>query len=123
MTVKEAARAPRLSTQARASTSRQPLKAAWASGKSQILPIAACRRRNNRGLVAVNVAAGIDQHTPVDDDLVDIGAVAERDQPASWIEQRLQMGMGQVDDGEIGGCARRDRPEVRPLDDARPRSP
>src|SRR5882757_10930030 len=36
-------------------------------------------RRNDRRLVAVNVAAGIDQHAPIDDDLVDIGAVRQRD--------------------------------------------
>ena len=59
----------------------------------------------------------IDQHTPVNNDLVDIGAVAKRDQPAPRIEQWLQMGMGQIDDGEVGGCARRDDPEIRSLDD------
>jgi len=64
----------------------------------------------------VKIPAGIDQHAPVNDDLVDIGAVTKRDQSAPRIEQRLQMRMGQVDDGEVGGRARRDGPEIRPLD-------
>ena len=65
----------------------------------------------------MKVSAGIDEHAPVDDDLIDIGAIAERDQAAPRVEQRLQMRMGQIDDGEVGGGARRDRAEIRPLDD------
>jgi hypothetical protein len=39
----------------------------------------------------MNIAAKIDEHTPIDNDLVDIGAVAQRDSSAPRIEQRLQV--------------------------------
>lgn len=73
--------------------------------------------RRDRGFIAMNETAGIDEHAAVDHDLVDIGAVGECDQCAPDIEQRLQMRVGQIDDGEIGGRPRRDPAEIGPLDD------
>ncbi|MGY4367724.1 hypothetical protein ACVW1A_003789 [Bradyrhizobium sp. LB1.3] len=72
---------------------------------------------HDRRLVGAEITAGIDQHAAVDHDLIDIGAVGERDQRAARIEQRLKIRMDQIGDGEIGGRPRLDAAEVRPLDD------
>ena len=74
-------------------------------------------RRRDRRFIGAEIATLIDQHAAVHHDLIDVGAVGERDQRAAWVEQRLKMRMGEIDDGEIGGRAGLDPAEIRPIDD------